>query len=77
MESREFVKLNREQMIIAFNHLKDDYAQLFVTNYDLQQRIDKAITYISNINSSKVCSNFNPYLDDLLLILKDKEESQC
>lgn len=30
MNKQEFKKLDREQMIIAFNQLKDDYTNLFI-----------------------------------------------
>ena len=46
MNKLEFSKLNKkEDMILAFNQLKDDYRQLFAINDDLQSKIDKAIEY--------------------------------
>ncbi len=47
MNKLEFSKLNKkEDMILAFNQLKDDYRQLFAINDDLQSKIDKAIEFI-------------------------------
>ena len=48
MNKLEFAKLSKkEDMILAFNQLKDDYRQLFAINDDLQSKIDKAIEFIN------------------------------
>ena len=42
MNKIEFSKLStKEDMILAFNQLKDDYRQLFAINEDLQEENDK------------------------------------
>lgn len=48
MNKLEFAKLSKkEDMILAFNQLKDDYRQLFAINDYLQSKIDKAIEFIN------------------------------
>lgn len=48
MNKLEFAKLSKkEDMILAFNQLKDDYRQLFAINDYLQSKIDKVIEFIN------------------------------
>lgn len=65
MNKLEFSKLNKkEDMILAFNQLKDDYRQLFAINDDLQSKIDKAKrilnanTHVENIYHA-LCNLFD------------------
>lgn len=54
MNKLEFAKLSKkEDMILAFNQLKDDYRQLFAINDDLQSKIDKVIELKHNWQSIK------------------------
>ncbi len=61
----------------AFNlicHLEDfevQYWELQEENKQLKKVIDKAKKYIDCINGGKICSEFNPYLDDLLNMLNE------
>lgn len=48
--------------------------QLQKKNKQLKKVIDKVAKYIDCINGGKICSEFNPYLDDLLDILKEASE---
>ena len=48
MEKIDFEKLNKEQMIIAFNFLKDDYKQLFIINNELNQGKEQLIYYLKD-----------------------------
>ena len=63
-----YLTRNNPRAILKYN------AKLMDENYKLQQKMDKAINYISNINASKICNIFDPYLDDLLSILKEEEK---
>ena len=47
MNKIEFKKLDKEQMIIAFNQLKDDYSNLFNENNQLKEVIEEAKEYVN------------------------------
>lgn len=49
MNKQEFKKLDREQMIIAFNQLKDDYTNLFIKSVS-KDKIKAKIKEYEEIN---------------------------
>lgn len=77
MNKIEFKKLDKEQMIIAFNQLKDDYKIKFNKAENLQQRIDKVINIIENVIKiweTKPNEIATLSLKELLSILKEEEK---
>ena len=75
MNKLEFAKLkNRDDMILAFNQLKDDYRQLFAINDDLQSKINKVteliekeelIKYFRETNDYELANKFEDLYEDL------------
>ena len=72
MNKRDFAKLNQEQMIIAFNDLKNDYRQLFVINADLEEENQR----LKQWDKNKDLRNSRQRVANAKLIKENKELKQ-
>lgn len=52
----------------------EKYTDLKEENKQLKEVIDKAIEFINLINGGVICSEFEPYLNDILKILSEVSE---
>ena len=57
MNKIEFKELNKEQMIIAFNQLKDDYHNAFEENEKLKSILKEIGDYIEKLQPYELCNN--------------------
>ena len=73
----QYVDENAKAKFDMLCHLEDfevRYWELNEENKQLKKVIDKAAKFIDCINGGKICSEFNPYLDDLLNMLNEVSE---
>lgn len=61
-------------MLCHLENFEIQYWELLKKNKQLKKVIDKIAKFINCINAGKICSEFNPYLDDLLDMLNEVSE---
>lgn len=61
-------------MLCHLENFEIQYWELLKKNKQLKKVIYKATKFINCINGGKICSKFNPYLDDLLNMLNEVSE---
>ena len=61
-------------MLCHLENFEIQYWELLKKNKQLKKVIYKATKLINCINGGKICSEFNPYLDDLLNMLNEVSE---
>lgn len=70
--------MNKKVNVYSFNEecyvYLEDYNKLQQENKQLKEVIDKEIEFINLINGGVICSEFEPYLNDILKILNEVSE---